>query len=272
MAGETAAATGDTSTGATPTPSNGVKWPTASDLASWNETPSETDGNETPAEEPAVVEEEVEDVPVEETAPEVPPVRAPVPYARLEQTVRQKQEALQQLAQATAENKLLQAQLQQVIDYVQQNQGKAPQAPEPVADEFVDPDRAELDALKAQLKEVNEWRHTQAVAAQATAFEQEYQASTGLYPLATKAPQLVFALLQNNKTLSVSDAVKEVHNHLAGVIPKPAPVKPVAPPVARNPAVKPPPPKGPTSNVAALSTQPRYKTLEEAQKAYLSQL
>lgn len=270
MAGETAETTGDTSTGAPPTPSNGVKWPTGADLASWNETPSAPEGNETPAEEP-VVEEEVEDVPVEETEPEVPPARAPVPYARLEQTVRQKQEALQSLAQANAKNEMLQAQLQQVIDYVRQSQTRGQPQPEPEVEEFVDPDRAEIEALKKQLAEVTSWKQEQAIAATARTFEDEYNQALTSYPLAGKATPLVFALLENNKQLSVTDAVKEVHNHLSGVIPK-APVQPQAKPVVKNPAARPPPPKGPTSNAGSLSTQPRYRTLEEAQKAYLSQL
>ena len=274
MAGETAEATGDTTAGETPTPSNGVKWPTAEDLASWNETPSEAEGSDTPAGDPAVEEETVEaqgDEPeVEETPAEATQKRAPVPYARLEQTVRQKQEALQQLAQANAKNELLQMQLQQILDYVKQSQVRGQPQVEAEVEEFVDPDRAEIEALKKQLAEVTSWKQEQAVAATAQQFENEYNQSVALYPLAAKATPLVFALLENNKQLSVSDAVKEVHNHLAGVLPK-TQAPPQAKPVQRNPAAKPPPPKGPTSNASALSAQPRYKTLEEAQKAFLSQ-
>lgn len=267
MAGE-AEATGDTTTGETPTPSNGVKWPTVADLASWNETPSETEGDEAPTDEPAVEGEDPE-APAEEV-PEETNTRAPVPYARLEQTVRQKQEALQQLAQANAKNEMLQMQLQQVLDYIQQNKAQGRAQPEPEVEEFVDPDRAEIEALKRQLAEVTNWKQEQAVAATAQSFENEYNQSIALYPLAAKATPLVFALLENNKSLSVADAVKEVHNHLAGVLPK-TPAQPQAKPVARNPAARPPPPKGPTSNASALAATPRYKTLEEAQKAFLAQ-
>jgi len=269
VAGETAEATGDTTTGETPTPSNGVKWPTAADLASWNETPSEADDSDTPAEEP-VVEEAAPETAVEEAPVEETQTRAPVPYARLEQTVRQKQEALQQLATANAKNEMLQMQLQQILDYVKQSQGRGQPQVEAEVEEFVDPDRAEIEALKKQLAEVTSWKQEQAVAATAQQFENEYNQAVAIYPLAAKATPLVFALLENNKQLSVSDAVKEVHNHLAGVLPK-TQAPPQAKPVVKNPAAKPPPPKGPTSNASALSAQPRYKTLEEASKAFLAQ-
>lgn len=266
MAGDTEQATGDIEAGATPTPSSGVRWPTVEDLASWNETPSETDEQDTTTEDPTDEGTEPE-ADAEEPQPETKR-RPPVPHDRFETQTRQKQEALQRLAQAEAKNELLQMQLQQVLDHVQR-MGSSAQPNSPAEEEFVDPDRAELDALKKELADVKSWRQEQVVAATAQSFEQEYNQALSLYPLAGKATPLVFALLENNAQLSVSDAVKEVHNHLSGVLPaQPAASKPVVRPV-KNPAARPPPPKGATSNASALAALPRYKTLEEAQKAFL---
>lgn len=196
--------------------------------------------------------------------------RAPIPYDRFEAAIRQKQEIAQNLAQAQAKNEMLAQQLQQVIEFVQRGGlQQAQQAPQPPQeDEFVDPEAAALAEIRKEMAEIKAWRQEQAVAATTTAMESEYNQAVSLYPLAAKAAPLVFALLENNKQLSVSDAVKEVHNHLAGVIPQAAPKAPE--PTRPTQAARPPPPRGPAPG-SSIAAPPRYKSLDDAMKAFLAQ-
>ncbi len=193
---------------------------------------------------------------------------------------------------AEAEVSLLRDQLQQVVEYLQQQKAQpaAPQAaaePE-VEEDYGDPalqqlaamrrEMAKFKALEAELDAIKQERETEKLSAKASAIEadlrKDWESAKGKYPVLGNREHAgkLWDMVKANPGLTVEDAAIILQHRFGESRPGPVPARaPVAQPAPVAAPSRPAPPRPPPGGAAAVVAPAiKIRTLEEARRAAMN--